>query len=90
LNSPWGIAQVSAEFSGKSTAILVGNFGDGRINVFESNGEFEGQLKSKAGPIYIDGLWALEFNVSGTTNRLYFTAGQEDEEHGLFGYIQRQ
>lgn len=90
LNSPWGIAEVSSDFSGEEHAIMIGNFGDGHINVFKSDGEFEGQLKSKNGPIVIDGLWALEFNVPGTTNRLYFTAGQAKEEHGLFGYIQKQ
>jgi len=41
-------------------------------------------------PITIDGLWALEFgtgSVSGSTNSLFFTAGPDDESHGLFGVI---
>ena len=71
---------------------LVGNFGDGRINAYDpATGEHLGQLMSPAnGPITIDGLWALEFGnggPSGPTTTLFFTAGPNDEEHGLFGTI---
>ena len=40
--------------------------------------------------ITIDGLWALEFGNgvnAGRTNELFFTAGPNDESHGLFGKI---
>ena len=40
--------------------------------------------------ITIDGLWALEFGNNGNaghTNELFFTAGPNDESHGLFGKI---
>jgi len=91
LNSPWGIVEASNAFCDHPNSILIGNFGDGRINVFEKDGEFQGQLKDKDSPISIDGLWALENNVPGSNpNQIFFTAGQEDEEHGLFGYIQRK
>ncbi|MBF9254097.1 TIGR03118 family protein [Pontibacter sp. 172403-2] len=92
LNAPWGIAKAPAGFIGNSDgAILVGNFGDGRINAYAMDGEFIGQINDQDGPITIEGLWAISF-VPGTAtnidpNRLYFAAGPDDEEHGLFGYI---
>lgn len=71
--------------------ILVGNFGDGRIDVYSESGRFVGQLKSEGHAIAIDGLWALSFPPATATtidpNRLYFTAGPDDEKDGLFGYL---
>jgi uncharacterized protein (TIGR03118 family) len=71
--------------------ILVGNFGDGRINVFSLDGKFLGQLQShNHHTIVIEGLWALSFAPSTATidpARLYFTAGPDDEKDGLFGYL---
>ena len=73
-----------------STLILIGNFGDGKINVYTTHGVFIGQLQSHGHAISIEGLWAIGFAPSTSTidqNRLYFTAGPEDEEDGLFGYL---
>jgi uncharacterized protein (TIGR03118 family) len=73
-----------------STLILIGNFGDGKINVYTTHGVFVGQLQSHGHAISIEGLWAIGFAPSTSTidqNRLYFTAGPEDEEDGLFGYL---
>ena len=71
--------------------ILVGNFGDGRINVYSLLGQFLGQLKDHSHTIVIDGLWALSFAPTTATAidpmRLYFTAGPKDETNGLFGYL---
>jgi len=71
--------------------ILIGNFGDGRINVFTMDGQFAGQLKAHGRTITIRGLWALRFPPATATavdpNRLYFTAGPNDEKDGLFGYL---
>ena len=71
---------------------LVGQFGDGQIATFDAaTGEFEGLLRGARGkPIQIDGLWALRFGnggLAGPTNTLFFTAGIDDEAHGLFGTI---
>lgn len=72
-------------------AILVGNFGDGRINAYSLEGKFLGQLKTENKVIVIDELWALSFPPATATsidpNRLYFTAGPDEEKDGLFGYI---
>jgi uncharacterized protein (TIGR03118 family) len=71
-------------------AILVGNFGDGYINAYTEEGHFLGPLRSNHKPIEIEGLWAITFPPATSDidpNRLYFAAGPDDEEEGLFGYI---
>jgi uncharacterized protein (TIGR03118 family) len=74
--------------------ILVGNFGDGRINVFTLAGVFQGQLQSQKKTVVIDGLWAVGFAPTTATSidpmRLYFTAGPAKETDGLFGYLRKQ
>jgi len=75
------------------SVILVGNFGDGRINAFSMNGHFLGQLQSHKQAVTIDGLWAISFAPPTSTvdkSRLYFTAGPDDENDGLFGYLIKQ
>jgi uncharacterized protein (TIGR03118 family) len=70
--------------------ILVGNFGNGYINAYTEDGFFLGPLKSMGKPIEIEGLWAISFPPATADidqNRLYFAAGPDDEEEGLFGYI---
>lgn len=92
LNSPWGIIQATAGFCKETeNAILVGNFGDGHIHVFDDDGRFVGPLKDEGRAIFIDGLWGLENNVPKTdSSRVYFTAGPVKETHGLFGYLKRR
>src|ERR671934_2216121 len=96
LNSPCGLAMAPVGFGRFSADLLVGNFGDGQITAFErqSNGGFEpsGQLRTESGGVLtIDGLWALQFGKgaanNGPTDTLFFTAGPDDEMHGLFGTI---
>ena len=71
--------------------LLVGNFGDGRINAYNAEGDFVGQLRSHGRTVVIDGLWAISFPPATATaidpNRLYFTAGPNAEADGLFGYL---
>jgi uncharacterized protein (TIGR03118 family) len=93
LNSPWGLALAPADFGKFSNALLVGNFGDGRINAFDPNtGRFLGQMHDASGrPLAIDGLWGLSFGngtTAGDRNDLLFAAGPGDEERGLFGKLE--
>ncbi len=93
LNAPWGLALAPDSFGAWAGALLVGNFGDGRINAFDSHSHaFLGQLNDPSGqPLAIDGLWALSVGNgggAGSTHALYFTAGPDDELHGLFGVMQ--
>jgi uncharacterized protein (TIGR03118 family) len=90
LNSPWGLALAPSGFGGVGGALLVGNFGDGRINAYDpTSGAPLGPLQdAKGGPLFIDGLWGLRFGnrgSGGSKDTLYFTGGPSGEEHGVFG-----
>jgi uncharacterized protein (TIGR03118 family) len=92
LNSPWGVALAPANFGGFSGALLVGNFGDGKINAFDpGSGAFLGALRDLQGHILsIDGLWTITFGNGGSTgprNALFFSAGPNHEADGLFGVL---
>jgi uncharacterized protein (TIGR03118 family) len=92
LNSPWGLAFAPPSFGEFAGDLLVGNFGDGRINVVDPvSGEFLNQLRDANNrPITIDGLWGLLVGNGGNggdVGKVYFTAGPNDEADGLFGSI---
>jgi uncharacterized protein (TIGR03118 family) len=95
LNAPWGLAWAPASGFGRfSGDLLVGNFGDGRINAYAWTGsgwEGRGHLKTADHrPLVIDGLWGIGFGngaAAGPTTTLYFAAGPDDEEHGLYGSV---
>lgn len=93
LSSPWGITLAPGSFGAFGGDVLVGNFGDGTISAFDpATGGFLGQLLDAGGnPIANDALWSLGFRSPGSgfdPNTLFFTAGIQDEVHGLFGAIQ--
>ena len=93
LNSPWGVAIAPSNFGPFGNDLLVGNFGDGRINAFDPHsGAYVGTLKDAIGtPIWIQGLWALQFGnngAAGSSSSLFFTAGIGGESHGLVGSLQ--
>jgi uncharacterized protein (TIGR03118 family) len=94
LDAPWGLALAPASFGRFAGDLIVGNFGNGQINAYTetSDGwEYAGALRNVDGKkLVIDGLWALEFGNAGNNGNgdtLFFTAGPEDESHGLFGTI---
>jgi uncharacterized protein (TIGR03118 family) len=92
LDSPWGLAIAPQSFGNLAGDLLVGNFGDGTIDAFNLNNDhFRGTLKGADGkPIVIGDLWAItpgNGGAGGGTNTLYFTAGVQDEAHGVFGSI---
>ncbi|SHG45695.1 TIGR03118 family protein [Bradyrhizobium erythrophlei] len=92
LDSPWGLAIAPAGFGEFANDLLVGNFGDGTINVFNpKNDHFLGKLEDANGaPITIFDLWSLvpgSGNAGTDPNKIYFTAGVKNEAHGLFGSL---
>jgi uncharacterized protein (TIGR03118 family) len=92
LNSPWGLALAPGDFGAFSGALLVGNFGNGRINAYDpQSGAVLGPLHNEqGGPLTIDGLWSLAFGngaSAGPRTTLFFTAGPNDEADGRFGAI---
>ncbi|MGE5224033.1 MAG: TIGR03118 family protein [Omnitrophica WOR_2 bacterium] len=93
LNSPWGLAIAPPSFGAFAGDLLVGNFGDGRINIIDPvSGEFLDQIRDANNrPITIDGLWGLLVGNGGNggdVNKVYFTAGLNDEANGLFGSLE--
>jgi uncharacterized protein (TIGR03118 family) len=92
LRAPWGLALAPADFGSFGNALLVGNFGSGRISAYDpATGFFLGQIHDETGqPIKIDGLLGLAFGngvTAGDQNALYFAAGPHGLTHGLFGSI---
>jgi uncharacterized protein (TIGR03118 family) len=92
LNSPWGLDIAPAGFGAFANDLLIGNFGDGIINVYNSLSDlFVGQIDDATGnPIMIDGLWGLingNGGNGGDANEVFFTAGIAGEAHGLFGSL---
>jgi uncharacterized protein (TIGR03118 family) len=92
LNAPWGMALAPAGFGSFGGDLLVGNFGDGVINAFNpTTFAYAGTLSSAAGAAIANpGLWEIFFGQGGTvgdSNTLYFAAGINNEQDGLFGSI---
>jgi uncharacterized protein (TIGR03118 family) len=91
MNSPWGLALAPDSFGKAGGELLVGNLRSGTIMTFDSNGRFRGELQAvHGGSVRIDGLWALTFGSginAGVPGTLYFSAGPDNESHGLFGSL---
>ncbi|PTR09105.1 uncharacterized protein (TIGR03118 family) [Nitrosospira sp. Nsp5] len=92
LDAPWGLAIAPSSFSAMAGDLLVGNFGDGHINIYDSTTfAYLGQvLDVNNQPVVIDGLWAISPGngaLAGSSNLLYFTAGPNDETHGVLGVL---
>jgi uncharacterized protein (TIGR03118 family) len=92
LNAPWGVALAPADFGALSNAVLIGNFGDGKINAFAAGtGAFVGAVVDSHGaPFAQVGLWGIAFgNDTGNQphNTLFFAAGVNDQANGEFGRI---
>jgi len=87
LNSPWGIMQYTLPRRNRSV-LLIGNFGDGTISVYDLNGTFLGKLQDvNCVDIIIDGLWGLTNGIS--SNTIYFASGPNDENNGLIGFLNK-
>jgi uncharacterized protein (TIGR03118 family) len=88
LNSPWAMVIAPDDFGVFQNELLVGNFGDGTVNVYQIYGEHIGQhigvLRDRCGiPIRIPGLWGI-----ARYHRVVFAAsGPSDEQHGLVSKI---
>jgi uncharacterized protein (TIGR03118 family) len=92
FNAPWGVVWTTRDFGEFSNAILVGNFRSGWIAAFNGfTHKFIGFLKNPDDSLVtIDGLWSLTFGNdagAGPANTLFFTAGINNEQDGLFGTL---
>lgn len=94
LNSPWGLAIAPPTFGPLAGKLLVGNFGDGRINAYDIHAKDAsgaekvvslGALADASGKaLQIEGLWAIALSPDKS---FYFTAATLSEEHGLYGRL---
>src|ERR1700742_3622674 len=100
LNAPWGVAFApSTGFGIFAGDLLIGNFGDGKINVYDPKSfAYLGQLMDSTGKSLVyPSLWDLlpggtpvgnSTAVSGgSLTNVYFTSGLAGEAHGLFASI---
>lgn len=92
LDAPWGVALAPANFGRYSHRLLVANFGDGTISAFDPRtGDYLGRLRrADGGVLRIPGLWGIQFGngiLGQRTDRLYFAAGPNDEQDGVYGHI---
>jgi uncharacterized protein (TIGR03118 family) len=95
LNAPWGISVAPSGWGSLAGDVLIGNFGDGQINIFTPNGT---QLATSVGPLKgsngqsfaFPGLWSLVFG-NGDSDKplttLFYTAGFASQTDGVFGTI---
>jgi uncharacterized protein (TIGR03118 family) len=92
LNAPWGIALAPADFAPLSNDLLIGNFGDGKINAYNpTSGQFVAAVSDSAGnPLAIPGLWGIVFGNDSDNqphNTLFYAAGTDDQADGSYGRI---
>jgi uncharacterized protein (TIGR03118 family) len=93
FNAPWGLVQAATDFGTFSHSIIVGQFGSGEILAFDSvTGAFQGKFEDQNGNVIsIPGLWGLAFGAgnanSGAPNQLFFNAGVDQGQAGLFGFL---
>lgn len=94
LDGPWGVAVVPSSGFGALAPgdVLIGNFASGTIDAFDASGNFLETLNAMNGSsIVISGLWAIAFDpgAPGSVDpfALYFTAGPNQGNDGLFGRL---
>jgi uncharacterized protein (TIGR03118 family) len=94
LNAPWGIAVAPSGFGMFQGDLLVGNFGDGTVNVFAPNGKslatVMGPLAVNGTSLAIPGLWGLAFgngDPDKPATTLFYTAGFANQTDGVFGSV---
>jgi uncharacterized protein (TIGR03118 family) len=92
LNAPWGVALAPSDFGTLSNALLVGNFGDGKIHGYDSGtGRYLGELGDGASTAFAQpGLWGILFGndaVNQPHATLFYAAGINDEMNGRYGRI---
>jgi uncharacterized protein (TIGR03118 family) len=92
FNAPWGLVLAPSDFGRFSHSLLVGQFGSGEILAFNfESGAFQGKLKDENDKVVtLDGLWGIGFGNgtgAGNFNTLFFAAGPDGEQHGLFGTL---
>lgn len=100
LSAPWGVAIAPSGFGNLGGDLLIGNRGNGMIDIFAPTGNpqapfsFVDVLRDPSGnPITNVGLWSLTFDagapgtVPGSPPTLFIAAGTAGYSQGLFAAI---
>jgi uncharacterized protein (TIGR03118 family) len=92
LDAPWGIAVAPSDFGTLSGALLVGNFGDGKIHGYDTGtGRYLGELGNGTNTPFSEvGLWGISFGNDAANQphaTLFFAAGINDEANGRYGRL---
>jgi uncharacterized protein (TIGR03118 family) len=92
LNAPWGLALAPSDFGTLSKTLLVGNFGDGKINAYDpATGTYVGTVADSTGAAFAQpGLWGIAFGNDAANqphSTLFWAAGLNNEVNGAYGRI---
>jgi uncharacterized protein (TIGR03118 family) len=91
LNAPWGLAIAPADYPVIGGDLLVGNFGDGRVNAIDTlSGAMQALEDAQGDPLSIPGLWALRFGDDQADEshlQIFFSAGPEGQLGGVLGRL---
>jgi hypothetical protein len=92
LNAPWGVALAPADFGTLGGALLVGNFGDGKVHGYDAtSGRFLGTVKDSTGSdVVAAGLWGIAFGNGAANqprNTLFYAAGPAGETGGAYSRV---
>lgn len=87
LNAPWGMILSPASFGYPAGSIMISNFGDGNINIFDCNGNYINKLRDGCYvEICICGLRGVTINPN--YNRiLYWVCSENNQKDGTLGTI---
>jgi uncharacterized protein (TIGR03118 family) len=89
LNSPWAMIPTPCECGFPPGSYLIGNNGDGRINIYDCNARYVGVLLYATGlPIVIYGLWGLAIH-HGSRVEIYFVLTDcIDNDRNIIGSLE--
>jgi hypothetical protein len=86
LNTPWGITLAPPFFGYPAGSIMIGNLGDGMINVFYPDGKFFNSVyQGASAPLCLNGLRSIV--VSPTGQSIYWTGTDDNLLIGLLGNV---
>jgi len=87
LNTPWAMIPAPCECGIPPNSFLVGNNGDGRVNIFDYNGRYIGPLLNQSGlPVMLEGLWGLAPHYTDF-NEIFFTSSANENIDAIVGSL---
>lgn len=88
LNSPWAMIPAPCTCGLPPGSYLIGNNGDGKINIFDADGLYIGPILAQSGlPMFIEGLWGLAPHYMPAFSEIYFASSAYEDDEGVVGCI---